>query len=173
MPAPHAACEYSRVRPPSRSRLQTRTLSPAGDEDALGALTAALMIQRSQIAFARGAWTGVLIIRLPAAVKTASKASVYLAPRSLIRNFKPSARAPRSHERAQHGIHVQEIDREDPGSLGAQELAPGGPERRGAIRSLGGSSVNAVAGLRACPERAGPGGQPGWPVPPVLYMIYR
>jgi hypothetical protein len=24
VPAPHAACEYSRVRPPSRSRLQTR-----------------------------------------------------------------------------------------------------------------------------------------------------
>jgi hypothetical protein len=90
---------------------------------------------------------------------------VYLAPRSLIRNFKPSARAPRLHERAQHGIHVQEIDREDPGSLGAQELAPGGA-RADEVQFgvLAGSSVNAVAGLRACPERAGPGGQPGWPV---------
>jgi hypothetical protein len=25
----------------------------------------------------------------------------------------------------QHGVHVQEIDREDPGGLGVQELAPG------------------------------------------------
>jgi len=26
---------------------------------------------------------------------------------------------------AQHGVHVQEVDREDPGSLGVQELPPG------------------------------------------------
>ena len=45
----------------------------------------ALAIHRSQIAFARGAWTGVLIIRMPAAVKTASNAAVYLASRSLIK----------------------------------------------------------------------------------------
>src|ERR1035441_7974404 len=56
----------------------------------------ALAIHRSQIAFARGAWIGVLIIRMPAAVKTASNASVYLASRSLIRNFRPPVRSPRS-----------------------------------------------------------------------------
>jgi hypothetical protein len=38
----------------------------------------ALAIHRSQIAFARGAWTGVVMIRGPAAVKTASNASVLL-----------------------------------------------------------------------------------------------
>jgi len=56
----------------------------------------ALAIHRSQIAFARGAWTGVVMIRMPAAVKTASNASVYLASRSLIRNFRLPARSPRS-----------------------------------------------------------------------------
>ena len=25
----------------------------------------------------------------------------------------------------QHGVHVQEVDREDPGGLGVQELPPG------------------------------------------------
>ena len=39
----------------------------------------ALAIHRSQIAFARGAWTGVVMIRMPVAVKTASNAPVYLA----------------------------------------------------------------------------------------------
>ena len=53
----------------------------------------ALEIQRSQIAFARGAWTGVLMICMPVAVKTASNASVYLASRSLIRNFRPPGRS--------------------------------------------------------------------------------
>src|SRR6266702_4574311 len=46
MPSPHATCEYSWIRPPSRSRRRTRVLSsagavevsPAGDEDAVGAL---------------------------------------------------------------------------------------------------------------------------------------
>ena len=33
---------------------------------------------------------------VPVAVKTASNAPVYLASRSLIRNFKPSVRSPRS-----------------------------------------------------------------------------
>ena len=56
----------------------------------------ALAIQRSQIAFARGARTGVAMTRMPAAAKTASNASVYLASRSLIRNFRPSVRSPRS-----------------------------------------------------------------------------
>ena len=36
------------------------------------------------------------MIRGPVAVKTASKASVYLASRSLIRNFKPSVRSSQS-----------------------------------------------------------------------------
>src|ERR1019366_6125962 len=56
----------------------------------------ALAIHRSQMAFARGAWTGVLIIRRPDAVKTASKPSVYLASWSLIRNFRPPVRSPKS-----------------------------------------------------------------------------
>jgi hypothetical protein len=46
----------------------------------------ALAIQRSQIAFARGARTGVAMTRMPAATKTASNAPVYLASRSLIKN---------------------------------------------------------------------------------------
>lgn len=68
-------------------------VSRADDEDAIGALTPALEIQRSQIAFARGAWTGVLMMRTSVAVKTASNASVYLASRSLIRNFRPPTRS--------------------------------------------------------------------------------
>ncbi len=36
------------------------------------------------------------MIRMPAAVKTASNAPEYLASRSLIRNFRPSVRSPRS-----------------------------------------------------------------------------
>jgi hypothetical protein len=43
----------------------------------------ALAIHRSQIALARGAWTGVVMIRMPAAMGTASNVSVYLASRSL------------------------------------------------------------------------------------------
>jgi hypothetical protein len=48
-----------------------------------------------QIAFTRGARAGVVMIRMPVVVKTASNASVYLASRSLIRNFKPSLRSPK------------------------------------------------------------------------------
>jgi len=48
----------------------------------------ALAIHRSQIAFAGGAWTGVVMIGVPVAVKTAPNVPVYLASRSLIRNFK-------------------------------------------------------------------------------------
>ena len=44
-------------------------------------------IQRSQIAFARGAWMGVLMIWMPSAWKTASKLAVYLESRSRIRNW--------------------------------------------------------------------------------------
>jgi hypothetical protein len=43
-------------------------------------------IQRSQIAFARGARIGVLTISILSAWKTASKLAVYLASRSRIRN---------------------------------------------------------------------------------------
>jgi hypothetical protein len=43
-------------------------------------------IQRSQIAFARGAWIGVLTIWMPSEVKTASKLAVYLASRSRMRS---------------------------------------------------------------------------------------
>ena len=59
----------------------------------------ALAIQRSQIAFARGARTGVAMTRMPAATKTASNAPVYLASRSLIKNFKPSGPLTKVHER--------------------------------------------------------------------------
>ena len=58
----------------------------------------ALVIHRSAIAFARGAWTGVLMIRTPAAANTASKAAVNLASRSRIRN---SARPPVSEAHRQ------------------------------------------------------------------------
>lgn len=42
-------------------------------------------IQRSQIAFARGAWIGVWTIVMSSDSKTASKLAVYLASRSRIR----------------------------------------------------------------------------------------
>ena len=45
-------------------------------------------IQRSQIAFARGAWIGVRTIWMPSEVKTASKLTVYLASRSRIKEPK-------------------------------------------------------------------------------------
>jgi hypothetical protein len=51
----------------------------------------ALPTQRSAIAFARGAWRGLLMIRAPTAVNTASDAAVNLASRSRIKNLKPSA----------------------------------------------------------------------------------
>jgi len=70
-------------------------VSPSGDEDAVGAL-APRTGDPPQIAFARGARTGVVMTRMPAAVKTASNASVYLASRSLIKNFRPSVRLPQS-----------------------------------------------------------------------------
>ena len=63
----------------------------AGDQHPVQALARALAIQRSAIAFARGAWTGVLMIRRPIAVNTASNALVNLVSRSRIKNFKPSA----------------------------------------------------------------------------------
>ncbi|HEY2270289.1 MAG TPA: hypothetical protein VGI96_47265 [Streptosporangiaceae bacterium] len=48
-------------------------------------------IWRSAIAFARGARTGVLMIRIPAAVSTAPNAAVNVASRSRMRNLKLSA----------------------------------------------------------------------------------
>ena len=63
----------------------------AGDQYPVQALAGALPTQRSAIAFARGARTGDLMIRRPAAANTASNAAVNLASRSRIRNFTPSA----------------------------------------------------------------------------------
>jgi len=125
MLSPHAACEYSWIRPPSRSVRRTLTFvlmaggcvgrrvvfgracgavcgccsgrcARAGP--AAGAVSPvisirsghsrrALAIQRSAIAFARGAWTGVLMMRVPAAVRTASDAAVNLVPRSRIKDL--------------------------------------------------------------------------------------
>jgi hypothetical protein len=46
-------------------------------------------MNRSQCAFAFGAWGGLFRMRRPASVKTASKASVNWPPRSRIRNLRP------------------------------------------------------------------------------------
>jgi len=62
----------------------------AGDQHPVQALTRALAIQRSAIAFARGAMTGIWMIRTPIAVNTVSNAAVNLVSRSRIRNFRPS-----------------------------------------------------------------------------------
>ena len=62
----------------------------AGDQHPVQALAAAPPTQRSAIAFARGARIGVLMIRTPIAVNTASNAAVNLASRSRITNFSPS-----------------------------------------------------------------------------------
>jgi len=53
-------------------------------------------IQRSAIAFARGARTGVRRMRMPSLAKTASKQSVNLLSRSRIKNVKLATRSPRS-----------------------------------------------------------------------------
>ena len=71
-------------------------MSPAGDEDAVGALAPRAGDPPLADRVRRGAWTGVLVIRMSTAVKTASNAPVYLASRSLIRNFRPSVRSPKS-----------------------------------------------------------------------------
>ncbi len=55
----------------------------------------ALEIHRSAIAFALGARTGVLMIRVLTAVNTASNAEVNLVSRSRIKNLKLSARLSR------------------------------------------------------------------------------
>ena len=52
--------------------------------------------KRSAIAFARGARTGVLMMRISSAVKTASKAAVNLASRSRMRNRNRCPASPRS-----------------------------------------------------------------------------
>ena len=59
----------------------------------------ALAIHLSAIAFARGARTGVLMIRTPMAVNTASNAAVNLASRSRITNLTTSARSSRAISR--------------------------------------------------------------------------
>ena len=55
-------------------------------------------IQRSAIELARGAWTGVRMMRMSAPVNTASKAAVNLLSRSRIKNRNCSAWSPRSHQ---------------------------------------------------------------------------
>ncbi len=67
----------------------------------------ALAIHRSQIAFARGAWTGVAMIRMPAAVKTASNNLALSLPKRLrtslaviVRAAKPMEERPGSRSRA-------------------------------------------------------------------------
>jgi hypothetical protein len=50
-------------------------------------------IQRSQIAFARGVWIGVLTIVMSSDSRTASKLAVYLVSRSRIGNRKESWRS--------------------------------------------------------------------------------
>lgn len=52
----------------------------------------ALAIQRSAMAFARGAWTGAFTIRPPIAVNAASDAAVNFVSRSRIKNFRQPAR---------------------------------------------------------------------------------
>jgi hypothetical protein len=54
-------------------------VSFAVDEQVVGASRRRVPIQRSQIAFARGAWIGVFTIWMPSEVKTVSKLAVYLA----------------------------------------------------------------------------------------------
>ena len=58
-----------------------------------------LPTQRSMIAFARGAWTGVLMIRMPSAWNTVSNPPVNLVSLSRIRNVNWPARSPRSSSR--------------------------------------------------------------------------
>jgi hypothetical protein len=66
----------------------------------------ALAIHRSQIAFARGAWTGALIIRMPVAVKQRRTRRV-LPSLSLIRNFRPLVHSPRSMSALRASCTVQ------------------------------------------------------------------
>jgi hypothetical protein len=56
------------------------------DEGTVRQLTAASPIQRSEIAFIRGARTLQRMVRTPAAARTTSKAAVQLDPRSRIIN---------------------------------------------------------------------------------------
>jgi len=53
------------------------------------------------IAFARGAWTGVLMIWMPSAWKTASNAPVNLVSRSRMRNRNWAAWSPTSSRKLQ------------------------------------------------------------------------
>ena len=67
----------------------------AGDQHPVRYSRRALAIQRSAIAFARGARIGVFMIRIPAAASTVSNAVVNLASRSRSRYLNPSVRPPR------------------------------------------------------------------------------
>src|SRR6185312_5646283 len=56
-------------------------------------------MNRSPIAFARGAWGGVLMIRMSAPAKTASNAVVNLLSRSRMRNREPDGAVAEVHEK--------------------------------------------------------------------------
>ena len=62
-----------------------------GDQHLVQALSAGAAHPALAIAFARGARTGVLMIRTPVAVNTPSNTVMNLASRSRIKNLRPSA----------------------------------------------------------------------------------
>jgi hypothetical protein len=66
------------------------------DEQTVQALPADVANESSATALARGARTGVLMIRMPSAAKTASKAEVNFASRSRIKNLTGVGRHARS-----------------------------------------------------------------------------
>jgi hypothetical protein len=86
---------------------------------------------RSAIAFAFGARTGVLTIRMPWLRKTSSKGPLYLLSRSRMRKRTPLSLKSRPRLRAccvtQDRLDCEEVTRNDAGRLRAQELAPARP----------------------------------------------
>ena len=66
------------------------------DQDAVEQFPRRVPIIRSQIAFARGDWGGLLSTRMPASASTVSKELVNWPPRSRIMNLNELARCPRS-----------------------------------------------------------------------------
>jgi hypothetical protein len=87
-----------------------------------------LPTKRSAIALARGACTGVRMMRMSIAVKTASKAAVTLASRSRMRNRKAAAGVRRQRRRRLRPV----VPRKHQTSAGAAMTAPTG----GGIRSM-------------------------------------
>jgi hypothetical protein len=68
------------------------------DQDLVEHSRRSVPMKRSAIAFARGARTGVWMIRMSEAAKTASNAVVNLLSRSRIKNRSRSARSSRSYD---------------------------------------------------------------------------